>query len=66
MTLRVVIVDDEPPARARLKALVEQDGLGTVVGEAGDGRAALEAAIEHEPDLVLLDIRMPVMDGGSG
>ena len=63
MTLRVVIVDDEPPARARLKALVEQDGLGTVVGEAGDGRAALQAAIEYEPDLVLLDIRMPVMDG---
>lgn len=63
MTLRIVVVDDEPPARARLVTLIEQHALGEVVAQAGDGRAALDAVRTHGADLVLLDIRMPVMDG---
>jgi len=61
--MRILIVDDEPPARARLAHLIAEGNLGEVVGEAAHGRAALEAAAEHEPDIVLLDIRMPGMDG---
>lgn len=63
MSLRILIVDDEPPALARLTAMVRDAGLGEVVGEARDGRTALGAVAELKPDLVLLDIRMPVMDG---
>ena len=62
-TMRVVIVDDEPLARARLRELLgEQAGIA-VVAEAGDGHAALHACAEHAPDLVLLDIVMPGIDG---
>ena len=61
--MHVVIVDDEPLARARLRELLaEQPGV-TVVAEAGDGHAALHACAEHQPDLVLLDIQMPGIDG---
>ncbi len=69
--MRILIVDDEPLARERLRGLLEAvAGTATdaaieveVVAEAGDGRAAVEAAARHAPDLVLLDIAMPVMDG---
>lgn len=61
--LRVLIVDDEPLARARLRALLGDLGGVEVVGEAGDGRAALELISQSTPELVLLDIRMPGMDG---
>lgn len=61
--MNVVIVDDEPLARARLRELLaEQPGV-TIVAEAGDGHAALHACAEHQPDLVLLDIQMPGIDG---
>jgi two-component system response regulator AlgR len=61
--LRVLIVDDEPPARERLgRMLAELPGVA-VVGEAGNGAAALEACGRLLPDVVLLDIRMPGMDG---
>jgi two-component system response regulator AlgR len=61
--MRVLVVDDEPLARERLAALLaEIDGVG-VVGQAGNGREALEAVERERPDVVLLDIRMPVMDG---
>lgn len=60
--MRVLIVDDEPLARGRLRRMVEEAGA-EVVGEAGDGRAALEAWAAHKPEVVLLDIRMPGMDG---
>src|SRR5579885_3290312 len=63
MAMRVLIVDDEPLARERLAALLQECGEVTVVGEAGDGRAAVEAVERLRPDVVLLDVRMPVMDG---
>jgi two-component system response regulator AlgR len=61
--MKVVIVDDEPLARARLRELLaEQPGV-TVVAEAADGHGALHACAEQQPDLVLLDIQMPGIDG---
>lgn len=61
--MRVLIVDDEPPARDRLRQLLEDTGTHQVIGEAGNGREALEIAGREHPDVVLLDIRMPGMDG---
>ena len=63
LPVRVVIVDDEPLARARLRELLAEQAGITVVAEAGDGHAALHACAEHVPDLVLLDIVMPGIDG---
>jgi two-component system response regulator AlgR len=61
--MKALIVDDEPLARERLAALIEEiDGV-EIAGEAGTGRDALEAIGRLAPDVVLLDIRMPVMDG---
>lgn len=61
--MKVLIVDDEAPARTRLRRLLEAiDGM-EVVGEAADGHGALEAQRKLRPDLLLLDIRMPVLDG---
>lgn len=61
--MRVLVVDDEPLARERLAALLAGiDGV-ECVDMAGNGREALEAVAREPPDLVLLDIRMPVMDG---
>jgi two-component system LytT family response regulator len=61
--IRVLVVDDEPVARAGLAALLAQDGDTTVVGECGDGPAAVAAIRSLEPDLVFLDVQMPDMDG---
>ena len=61
--MKVLIADDEPMARERLRALLaEQPGLD-LVAEAGDGESALAACSEHHPDIVLLDIAMPGLDG---
>lgn len=61
--MRIVIADDEPLARERLRALLaEQPGI-EVVAEAEDGESALHACAELKPDLVLLDIAMPGIDG---
>jgi two-component system response regulator AlgR len=61
--IRTLIIDDEPPARARLRRLLEAFPECTVAGEAGSGTRALEMIEELEPDLLLLDISMPGMDG---
>jgi two-component system response regulator AlgR len=61
--MKVLIVDDEPPARERLRQLLEDTGEHELVGEAGNGREALDIAASNAPDVVLLDIRMPGMDG---
>lgn len=61
--LKALIVDDEPPARARMASLLAELGSVEVVGEAGDGRTALELSARLAPDLVLLDISMPSMSG---
>lgn len=60
---RVLVVDDEPLARQRLARLLERSDGFELCGEAADGAAALEAAAELGPDIVLLDIRMPRVDG---
>jgi DNA-binding NarL/FixJ family response regulator len=62
MAARVLIVDDHPIFRAAARQLLEVEGYD-VVGEAGDGASALEAAGELHPDVVLLDIQLPDLDG---
>ena len=61
--MRILIVDDEPPARERLRQLIDDTGAHEIVGDAGNGREALDIAARTRPDVVLLDIRMPGMDG---
>ena len=61
--MRILIVDDEPLARARLRAQVLDNGLGEIVAEADNGLEAVRFAQSVQPDVVLLDIRMPGMDG---
>lgn len=63
MPLRVLIVDDEPLARGKLKSLLAKEADIEVVGEAGDGRTALDRIAETSPDLVFLDVQMPELDG---
>ncbi|MFI0236761.1 ANTAR domain-containing response regulator [Streptomyces sp. NPDC016845] len=64
LTTRVVIAEDEALIRLDLKEMLEEEGY-SVVGEAGDGEEAVELAREHKPDLVILDVKMPKMDGIS-
>ena len=61
--IRVVLVDDQSLFRAGVRMLVSSQPDMDVVGEAGDGREALEVIGRTRPDVVLMDIRMPVMDG---
>ena len=61
---RVVIAEDEAIIRLDLKEMLEEEGYD-VVGEAGDGQRAVELVEEHRPDLVVLDVKMPVLDGIS-
>jgi two-component system LytT family response regulator len=63
MTLRIVIVDDEPPARARLRRLLKAHDDVEVVAECGDGATAVQVIEKESPDLVLLDVQMPELDG---
>lgn len=61
--LRVLVVDDEPLARERLRSLLEADPEVEIVGERADGRGAVEAVRELAPDLVFLDVQMPGLTG---
>src|SRR5215475_9814701 len=63
MSVRVLIVDDEPLARRRLRTLLANDPEVAVVGECGDGPAAVAAIRDEAPDLVFLDVQMPALDG---
>jgi len=62
-SLRVLIVDDEPPARERLQRLLTEIGSIEIVGQAASGMQAIEQIATLKPDLVLLDIQMPDLDG---
>jgi DNA-binding NarL/FixJ family response regulator len=61
--IRVLIVDDQTIVRAGFAALLNAQADITVVGEAGDGLEAVQLAQRHRPDVVIMDIRMPRMDG---
>src|SRR5579863_10366479 len=61
---RVVVAEDEALIRLDLKEMLEEEGY-EVVGEAGDGETAVKLAVSQRPDLVILDVKMPVLDGLS-
>lgn len=61
--MKILIVDDEPLARQRLTALVHETGIGQVVAELSNGKDILKVVESYRPDVVLLDIRMPGVDG---
>jgi len=63
MTIRVLIADDEPPARSRIRRLLDELNEYEVIGEAANGSEALQLCMADSPDIILLDIRMPDMDG---
>lgn len=63
MTVRIVVVDDHPVVRAGIVGLLAGEADLEVVGEAADGAAALEVVERQRPDVVLMDLRMPVLDG---
>jgi DNA-binding NarL/FixJ family response regulator len=63
MTISVLIADDQALVRAGFRMILETDADIRVVAEAGDGGQAIEASRRTRPDVVLMDIRMPVMDG---
>lgn len=61
--MKLLIVDDEPPARERLRSLLEEIGDCQVVGEAANGEEAIASCGDTQPDVVLLDVRMPGISG---
>jgi len=63
MTIRVLVADDQPLVREGLRKIFDADRDLLVVADVGDGRAAVEAADRLRPDVVVMDIRMPVLDG---
>ena len=63
MSIRILIADDQAMVRAGLRLILESHHDMEVVAEAADGEEAFAAAVRHSPDVVLMDIRMPRMDG---
>jgi len=63
MTVRVVLCDDQALLRKGFRMILEAEGDMEIVGEAADGRDAVRLAALYAPDVVLMDVRMPVMDG---
>jgi signal transduction histidine kinase len=63
VSLRIILVDDTPDLRLLLRVVIESQSGFHVVGEAGDGAAGVELIRQERPDLVLLDLAMPIMDG---
>lgn len=63
MSCRVFIADDVAPLRALVREFLEEDQAITVVGEAGNGADAVAGVLAHRPDVLLLDLSMPGMDG---
>ncbi|MCK4864274.1 MAG: chemotaxis response regulator protein-glutamate methylesterase [Gammaproteobacteria bacterium] len=63
MAARVLVVDDSGFFRRRVKEILEEDPMLTVVGDAANGQEAIEKALELKPDVITMDIEMPVMDG---
>lgn len=61
--IRVLIVDDHPVVRAGIEGMLARNDAITVIGEAEDGEQAVKLAAERQPDVVLMDLRMPRMDG---
>ncbi|MEV6521585.1 response regulator transcription factor [Longispora sp. NPDC051575] len=61
--IRVLLADDERMIRAGVRAILSADPGIEVVAEAGDGRAAIDLALAHRPDVAVLDVRMPTLDG---
>jgi DNA-binding NarL/FixJ family response regulator len=63
VTIRVLVVDDEALLRTAFSSLIDAEEDLEVVGEAADGRQAIECTLRLAPDVVVMDVRMPVMDG---
>jgi DNA-binding NarL/FixJ family response regulator len=63
VTIRVVIADDQELVRTGFRVILDSEPDIEVVGEAGDGREAIEVTRSHRPDVVLMDVRMPHLDG---
>ncbi len=63
MSIRALIVDDEPLGRQRIRSLLKDESDLEIVGECGDGREAVAAIRDRQPDLVFLDVQMPGLDG---
>jgi DNA-binding NarL/FixJ family response regulator len=61
--IRILLVDDEPLLRLGFRLVLESQPDMSVIGEAGEGAAALRQVAEHDPDVVLMDVRMPGLDG---
>ncbi len=61
--IRIVLADDHTLVRAGIRALLEAEGKVEVVGECGDGREALELVLRHRPDVALIDVGMPGLNG---